>query len=112
MSENDECILIQVIVSSTELFEGKLLYDAIVEMAQENGLDGATVLRGVEGFGAGGHIHKKQPFRTSDDIPVVIMLVDKVDRIQQFLPVLNKMVKKGLVIQTGATVLVHRHSGD
>lgn len=112
MGEKDESILVQVIISSTELFEGRLLYDAIVEKAQENDLDGATVLRGVEGFGAGSRIHKKQPFRTSDDIPVVIMFVDKADRIQKFLPVLNQMVKKGLVIQTGATVIVHRHTGE
>lgn len=70
----------------------------IVRRAQRNGLAGATVLRGIEGYGASNHIHNTRLLSLSDDLPIVIVIVDSNDRIQAFLPELDSLITEGLVI--------------
>jgi hypothetical protein len=84
-------------------------YEAIVLKAREFGLAGATVLRGPMGFGANSHLHTAKILRLSEDLPVLIEIVDKEDKINAFLPVLDQMLGDGLV--TLEKVRIIRHTG-
>jgi len=70
----------------------------IVQRAHRAGLAGATVLRGVEGYGASNHIHTTRILSLSDDLPIVVVIVDADERIQAFLPELDELISEGLVI--------------
>jgi len=70
----------------------------IVQRAHAAGLAGATVLRGVEGYGASNHVHTTRILSLSDDLPMTVVIVDAVDRIEAFLPQLDELITGGLVI--------------
>lgn len=74
------------------------LYAEIVQRAHAAGLAGATVLRGIEGYGASSHIHTTRLLSLSQDLPIAIVLVDERERIDAFLPHLDELVSEGLVI--------------
>lgn len=74
------------------------LYAEIVQRAHAAGLAGATVLRGIEGYGASSHIHTTRLLSLSQDLPIAIVLVDERERIDAFLPQLDELVSEGLVI--------------
>lgn len=88
------------------------LYEAIVQEARKQGLAGATVFRGFEGFGAHSRIHTARILRLSEDLPIVIEIVDTMERIQNFLPTLDGMVKEGLATIEKATVIFYRSGGQ
>jgi PII-like signaling protein len=100
--------LLRVFVGENDRWEGKPLHQAIVEKARELGMAGATVLRGIEGFGARSRIHTTKILRLSEDLPVVIEIVDREDRIQQILPVLDGMVTEGLITLEKAHIIAYR----
>ena len=81
------------------------LYEAIVLKARENGLAGATVLRGVMGFGKHSILHTTKILRLSEDLPMVIEIVDSAEKIDSFLPVLEGMIKDGLITLERVKVL-------
>ena len=87
------------------------LYEAIVRKAREEGLAGATVIRGLEGFGAHSRIHTTSILRLSQDLPIVIEIVDMPDRIQKILPALDRMVAEGMMTIEKVRVIAYRH-GD
>jgi PII-like signaling protein len=103
--------LLRVFVGESDRWHGRPLYEAIVQEARNHGLAGATVFRGFEGFGAHSRIHTSRILRLSEDLPILIEIVDAEDRIQEFLPVLDGMVREGLVTVEKATVIFYR-SGD
>lgn len=98
-----------VYVGESDQWHGKPLYRAIVERAKQEGLAGATVVHGVMGFGANSRIHTASVLRLSEDLPVVIQIVDRPERIAKFLPVLAEMVTEGLVATWDATIEIYRH---
>jgi len=102
--------LLRIFIGESDRWEGRPLYEAIVLAAREQGLAGATVLRGLEGFGATSRIHTVKILRLSEDLPIVIEIVDQADRIQGFLPTLDKMVTEGMVTLEKVNVLVYRHN--
>lgn len=81
------------------------LYEAIVLKARERGLAGATVMRGQMGFGAHSHLHTAKILRLSDDLPVVIEIVDQREAIEDFLPELDQLLGDGLVTLEGVRLL-------
>ncbi|MFN2607164.1 MAG: DUF190 domain-containing protein [Acidimicrobiales bacterium] len=81
---------------------------AIVERAREEGLAGATVLRGIEGFGASSRLHTSRLLSLSDDLPIIVQIVDREDRIQAFLPVVDEMLTDGLVTLEDVDVCLYR----
>ncbi len=87
-----------VFVGESDGWHHKPLYTEIVRRAHAAGLAGATVLHGIEGFGASSHIHTARLLSLSDDLPLVIIIVDDRQRIDQFLPVLDDLITEGLVI--------------
>lgn len=104
----DECQLVRIYIGEHERHEGRPLYDAIINLAKESGLAGCTILRGIEGYGYAGRIHKERPF-LSDDLPIVIEIVDKPERLGKVLPTIDKMVKRGLITSEQVSVLAYRH---
>jgi len=77
----------------------------IVHRAHGAGLAGATVLRGVEGFGASNHLHTTRILSLSNDLPVIVIIIDSADRIDAFLPQLDELITEGLVIVDDVEVL-------
>ena len=100
--------LLRIFVGESDLWHGRPLYQAIVERVREHGLAGATVVRGIEGFGAHSHLHTARILRLSADLPIVIEMVDTADRIEAVLPLLDEMVGEGLVTIERVHVLTYR----
>lgn len=105
-----EAELIRVYIGEKGRYQGRPLYEMIVEEARRHGLAGATVLRATLGFGAGSRIHSAKILRLSEDMPMVVEIVDQPDKIAAFLPVLDQMVDKGLVTLEPIKVIAYRHA--
>jgi hypothetical protein len=100
--------LLRIFVGESDRWEGKPLYEAIVRRVREEGLAGATVLRGIEGFGAHSRIHTSRILRLSEDLPIVIEIVDRVERIDAILPILDEMIGEGLITIERVQILGYR----
>jgi PII-like signaling protein len=101
----EEAVLLRAFVGERERCEGAPLYEAIVLTARKAGLAGATVLRGVMGYGHAGRIQTAKILDISFDLPLVVEIVDAEDRIEAFLPVLDRMMTSGLVTLERARVI-------
>lgn len=102
-----DAVLLRVFIGESDRFEGKPLYEAVVLKAREMHLAGATVLRGPMGFGRSSHLHTAKILRLSEDLPLVIEIIDAEDRIDAFVPVLDGMMGHGLI--TLEKVKVYRY---
>ncbi len=104
--------LVRIHFGENDRWNGRPLYEAIVEVARRQDLAGATVYRGIEGYGASTRIHRKH-FLTSSDLPIMVSIVDEEEKIRRFLPHLEAMVKEGLVAVSDVEVIryVHRAEG-
>jgi uncharacterized protein len=100
--------LLRIFIGESDKHGRKPLYQAIVEMLREEGLAGATVLRGIEGFGANSHLHTARILRLSEDLPVVIEVADTAERIEAIMPKLDEMVTEGLVTLERVEVVAYR----
>jgi PII-like signaling protein len=105
-------LLLRIFVGESDRWHGKPLYQAIVELAREQGLAGATVLRGIEGFGANSRLHTSRILRLSEDLPVVIEIVDQEERIELLRPALDEMVSEGLVTLERVRVIAYRAGAE
>ena len=103
--------LLRVFIGESDKHEGGPLYEWIVRAAREQGLAGATVVRGLEGFGAHSRLHTAKILRLSTDLPVVIEIVDTIEKIEAFLPVLDRVVDEGLVTVERVDVRFYRTGG-
>jgi len=92
-----EVDLLRVFVGEQQKFNGVPVYQAIVEAARERGLMGATVIRGVMGYGAHCKLHTAKVFMLSEDLPMVVEIVDTTERIAEFIPLITNMNHKGLI---------------
>src|SRR5271168_3138302 len=92
-----EAVLLRIFIGESDRWHHQPLYEAIVMKAREAGLAGATVLRGAMGFGASSHLHTAKILRLSMDLPVVIEIVDTEEKINAFLPTLDRMIGGGLL---------------
>lgn len=101
-----------IFVGETDQFEHRPLYTEIVERAHAAGLAGVTVLRGIEGYGASSHIHTTRILRLSEDLPVVIVIVDQHERIEEFIPTLDALITEGLVVRDVVEVITYRGRND
>ena len=102
--------LLRLFIGESDTWHGKPLYQAIVERVREEGLAGATVLRGIEGFGADSRLHTARILRLSEDLPVVVEIVDSAEQIERILPVLDEMVGEGMVTVERVEVIAYRGS--
>jgi PII-like signaling protein len=103
-----EGTLLRIYIGELDKWHHQPLYEAIVLKARESGLAGATVLRGPMGFGAHSRLHTAKILRLSEDLPVLIEIVDTEERIKAFLPELDAMVSDGLVTLENVRVITYR----
>jgi PII-like signaling protein len=104
--------LLRIFVGESDRWHGKPLYQAIVERVRKEGLAGATVIRGIEGFGADSRLHTARILRLSEDLPVLIEIVDSAEQIERILPVLDEMVGEGMVTVERVEVIAYRASAE
>jgi PII-like signaling protein len=104
--------LLRLFIGESDTWHGKPLYQAIVERVREEGLAGATVIRGIEGFGADSHLHTSRILRLSEDLPVVIEIVDTPERIDRVVPILDEMVSEGMLTLERVQIVSYRSSAD
>lgn len=102
--------LLRIFIGETDIFEGKTLYEAIVLKARELNLAGATVFRGIMGYGANSRIHSIKLLRLSEDLPIMIEIVDSEENINKILPFLDETVKEGLITMEKVNIIKCRHS--
>lgn len=88
--------LLRIFIGESDKYEGVALYEWIVRKAREQGLAGATVLRGLEGFGAHSRVHTAKILRLSTDLPIVVEIVDSLEKIEAFLPTVDGAIREGL----------------
>jgi uncharacterized protein len=113
MKTEGEGQLLRIYIGESDRWEGRPLYEAIVRAARERGLAGATALRGIEGFGATSRIHTVKVLRLSEDLPIVVEIADRPERIAAFMPTIDTMLREGLVTIEKVNVVMYRHeSGD
>ncbi|GGY10376.1 DUF190 domain-containing protein [Streptomyces tanashiensis] len=96
-----------VFVGESDLWHHRPLYTEIVGRAREAGLAGASVFRGIEGFGASSLIHTQRLLSLSEDLPVAVVVVDTEEKIRAFLPQLDELVDEGLVVLDACEVVRH-----
>lgn len=100
--------LLRVFIGESDRWGHQPLYTAIVEAARKAGLSGATVFKGIEGFGGHSVVHAARVFDLSSDLPVLIEIVDSDENVRAFLPQLDEMVKEGLVTLEAVEVIAYR----
>src|SRR5579871_6257826 len=100
--------LLRIFIGESDRWGHQPLYTAIVEAARKAGLAGATVFKGIEGYGGHSVVHAARVFDLSTDLPVLIEIVESEDRIREFLPVLDGLVSDGLVTLETVEVIAYR----
>jgi len=103
-----DSVLLRIFIGESDRYQHHPLHEAIVLKAREHHLAGATVLRGAMGFGKSSRLHTTNLFRISDDLPLIIEIVDSEEKINAFLPVLDLMMSGGLVTIEKASVIYYR----
>ena len=106
----EEGQLLRIFIGESDRYEGKPLYEWIVIKAKEAGLAGATAWRGIMGFGANSRIHTTKIMRLSEDLPVIIEIVDTADKLKAFLGVIDKVIVEGLATLEKADIQFYRSS--
>jgi len=110
MELTGERVIMRIFVGERDKFQGKPLYEAIVELLRSRHYAGATVLRGIVGFGASSRLHTDRFVELATDLPIVIECVETRERIDAVLPEIDAMMGGGLVSLERVDVLVHRSS--
>jgi PII-like signaling protein len=106
----EEGMLLRIFIGESDRVNGKPLYESIVLKARELNLAGATVFRGIMGFGADSRMHTAKILQLSEDLPVVIELVDTQENLDKLMPFLDEHVTEGLVTMEQVRVVKYRHS--
>jgi PII-like signaling protein len=108
MNIPEEGYLLRIFIGESDRHGHSPLYESIVLQAREAGLAGATVLRGVMGFGKNSVLHTAKILRLSEDLPMIVEIVDSLEKIESFLPVLDELIKDGLVTVEKIRVIHYR----
>ena len=101
--------MLRVHFGENDRWRGKPLYEAIVEKCQEMDIAGATVFRGIEGYGASTLIHRSHLFRGGSDLPIMVSIVDTEEQIKKLFPALDEMVDEGLIAMSDVEVIRYVH---
>jgi len=107
-----EAELLRIFIGEADKFEGKPLYEVIANLAHRKGMAGATVIRGLMGFGAHSSMHTAKILRLSEDLPIIIEIVDEPEKIKALLPELDKMITEGLVTLEKIRVITYRYNSN
>jgi PII-like signaling protein len=112
MAGTNQGKLLRIFIGESDRHEGKPLFEWIVREARKHGLAGATVLRGLQGFGAHSRLHTTKILRLSSDLPVVIEIVDRAEKIETFLPLIDDAISEGLATLEKVEVRFYRGGDD
>jgi uncharacterized protein len=104
--------LLRIFIGEADKWHSKPLYEEIILLAKKNSMAGATAIKGFMGFGCKSHMHTTKLLRLSEDLPIIIEIVDSEDKISQFLPFLDDMVREGLITIEKANVVMYRAGKD
>jgi len=102
-------VLLRIFIGESDTLSGKSLYEQIVLKARELNLAGATVIRGIMGFGAQSRVHTAKLLELSEDLPIIIEIVDEEKNINQILPYLDETVHEGLITLEKVNIITYRH---
>ena len=108
MNIQGQGVLLRIFIGESDRWHGKSLHMALVEEAKRQGLAGATVVRGIEGFGAHSRIHTARLVDIAPDLPMIVEIVDHEPKIAAFLPTVHDMVSEGLVTLEKVNVIIYR----
>jgi PII-like signaling protein len=103
--------LLRIFIGELDSYQGKPLYQWLIEEARNHGLAGATALRGMEGFGARSRVHTAKVLRLSVDLPIVIEIIDTEEKIEAFLPIIDDAIPEGLATVERVEIRFYR-SGE
>lgn len=101
---------IRIFIGEAQEWQGKPLYRAILESAQQQGIAGATVLRGIEGFGPEHHLSTDRLPDISDNLPLIVEIVESGERIEALLPLLDRIVQRGVITMAPVEILYGRRA--
>lgn len=105
----EEGLLLRIFIGETDKYEGKPLYEQIILKARELHLAGATATRGIMGFGADSRLHTAKILRLSEDLPIIIEIVDTEAHLDKLMPFLDETVEEGLITMENVQVVKYRH---
>ena len=103
--------LLRIFIGEADKWQGQPLHEAIVLEAKKEGLAGATAIKGFMGFGCKSHLHTAKLLRLSEDLPIIIEIVDSEEKINKFLPKLDQMVQEGLITLEKVQVVMYQANG-
>jgi PII-like signaling protein len=107
-----ERVLMRIFIGESDQYGHRPLYEALVELFRREGFAGATVLRGVAGFGAHSTYHTDKILRLSSDLPIVVEVVESQARLDEILPKVDEMMDGGMITMEKATVIRYSHRKD
>lgn len=107
LKKESEAILLRIFIGESDEYEGKKLYNHIIEMLKKEGVAGATVLRGITGFGKTSHIHTTSILRLSTDLPIVIEVTDTKVNIERIKPKLDEVITEGLITEEKVRIIFY-----
>ncbi len=105
MLKQEEMVLLRIFVGESDRFQKQPLYEALIELFRDQGVAGATVIKGAMGYGGRSKVHSDRFLRLSSDLPVVIEVVDRQDKIDDVLPLIEDMLQGGLVTLEKARII-------
>lgn len=104
----EEGHLLRIFIGESDRHEGKPLYEWIIIKAREHGLAGATVIKGIEGFGAHSRIHTAKILQFSTDMPIIIEIIDTLAKIDEFMPIIDEAIKEGIATVEKVNIRFYR----
>jgi len=110
MRKGDDAVLLRIYIGELDRYHGKSLWEAILFKSRELGMAGCTVIHGVAGFGAASHLHTSKVLRLSEDLPVLIEIVDRQEKIDEMMPFLEEAVTDGLITTEKVKIVKYVHS--
>ncbi len=108
MKRESDAILLRIFIGEADKHEGKPLYKHILELCRKEGLAGATVIRGVDGFSEASHLHTTAILRLSTDLPIIIEVADKKENIEKIKEKLDDVIEKGLVTEEKVKIFIYK----
>ncbi|ACN98920.1 DUF190 domain-containing protein [Sulfurihydrogenibium azorense] len=112
MKIEGEALLLRIHIGEADKCEGKPLYKKIVQILRENHIAGATVLRGILGYGKSTVIHSASILDLSEDLPIIVEVIDSEEKIKNVIPIIEKYVKNGLITMEKVKVIKYTAEGE
>ena len=107
MKKESDAILLRIFIGESDKYEGIPLSRYLVELFKKEGMAGATVLRGISGYGKSSKLHTTSILRLSDDLPIVIEVVDRKENIERIKPILDNVIEEGLITEEDVKIILY-----